>query len=111
MSETNKANTPPESEKKRKLAAPNSNNGMIIKNNSMVLDTSESNDVEQQPLMERSESPASIAESEGGSSSKGGAIQNAKDEMLKNGKVLGACAFYSFCSVSMVLANKSLASR
>jgi hypothetical protein len=27
------------------------------------------------------------------------------------GKVITACAMYSFCSVSMVLANKSLASR
>jgi hypothetical protein len=34
-----------------------------------------------------------------------------KDETVKNGKVLSACGFYSFCSVSMVLANKSLASR
>mmetsp|Transcript_22984 Transcript_22984/g.63757 ORF Transcript_22984/g.63757 Transcript_22984/m.63757 type:complete len:473 (+) Transcript_22984:28-1446(+) len=30
--------------------------------------------------------------------------------MKKNGKVLSACASYSFCSVSMVLVNKSLAS-
>ena len=29
----------------------------------------------------------------------------------KNAKVLSACSFYSFCSVSMVLVNKSLASR
>ena len=29
----------------------------------------------------------------------------------KNMKVLSACGFYSFCSVSMVLVNKSLASR
>jgi len=28
----------------------------------------------------------------------------------KNGKILGACGAYSFCSVSMVLVNKSLAS-
>lgn len=28
----------------------------------------------------------------------------------KNGKVLGACGSYSFCSISMVLVNKSLAS-
>lgn len=30
--------------------------------------------------------------------------------LKKNGKVLSACASYSFCSVSMVLVNKSLAS-
>jgi len=30
--------------------------------------------------------------------------------MKKNGKILSACASYSFCSVSMVLVNKSLAS-
>jgi hypothetical protein len=35
------------------------------------------------------------------------AIRNTK----KNAKVLSACSFYSFCSVSMVLVNKSLASR
>lgn len=29
----------------------------------------------------------------------------------KNAKVLSACSLYSFCSVSMVLVNKSLASR
>jgi hypothetical protein len=29
----------------------------------------------------------------------------------KNAKVLWACSLYSFCSVSMVLVNKSLASR
>lgn len=29
----------------------------------------------------------------------------------KQSKVLSACSFYSFCSVSMVLVNKSLASR
>ena len=34
-------------------------------------------------------------------------IRNTK----KNAKVLSACSFYSFCSVSMVLVNKSLASR
>lgn len=31
--------------------------------------------------------------------------------MKKQSKVLSACSFYSFCSVSMVLVNKSLASR
>ena len=30
---------------------------------------------------------------------------------VQNAKVLSACSFYSFCSVSMVLTNKSLASR
>lgn len=29
----------------------------------------------------------------------------------ENGKALSACTFYSFCSVSMVLVNKSLTSR
>lgn len=67
------------------------------------MDTSESNDPEQ-PLIDRSRSPSPTSEQ-----SKG-AIQNAKEEMVKNGKVLGSCVFYSFCSVSMVLANKSLAS-
>lgn len=68
------------------------------------IDTSESNDPEQ-PLIDRSRSPSPTSEQ-----SKG-AIQSAKEEMVKNGKVLGSCVFYSFCSVSMVLANKSLASR
>jgi hypothetical protein len=31
--------------------------------------------------------------------------------LKKNGKVLSTCLSYSFCSVSMVLVNKSLASR
>lgn len=68
------------------------------------IETSESNDLEQ-PLVDRSRSPSPTSETSKGT------IQNAKEEMVKNGKVLGACVFYSFCSVSMVLANKSLASR
>jgi hypothetical protein len=32
-------------------------------------------------------------------------------KLRRNGQVLYACSFYSFCSVSMVLVNKSLASR
>mmetsp|Transcript_31676 Transcript_31676/g.76707 ORF Transcript_31676/g.76707 Transcript_31676/m.76707 type:complete len:377 (-) Transcript_31676:349-1479(-) len=70
------------------------------------MDSSDSTDLEQPLIEQKSRSPSPTSDS---SSSKG-AIQNAREEVVKNGKVLGACAFYSFCSVSMVLANKSLAS-
>ena len=76
--------------------------------------TSEDDDIEQQSLLEsssssKSDSPTDNPVGKGGGGS--GSIQVVKEEMVKNGKVIGACAFYSFCSVSMVLANKSLASR
>eukprot|EP00980_Cylindrotheca_fusiformis_P013458 scaffold3437_cov113-Cylindrotheca_fusiformis.AAC.25 len=41
---------------------------------------------------------------------KKGIFQSCYEESAKNGKILSACGFYSFCSVSMVLVNKSLAS-
>jgi hypothetical protein len=66
-----------------------------------------------QPLVSKSSSSSPIsalALALDGRNSKG-IFQNFYDESNKNGKVLSACAFYSFCSVSMVLVNKSLASR
>ena len=40
-----------------------------------------------------------------------GTLKSYYDEAAKHGKIISACTFYSFCSVSMVLVNKSLASR
>lgn len=36
---------------------------------------------------------------------------NSKEKSSNAAKAVSACALYSFCSVSMVLVNKSLASR
>ena len=33
------------------------------------------------------------------------------ENIISTGKAIGSCVLYSFCSVSMVLVNKSLASR
>lgn len=60
-------------------------------------------DVEMSPLNEENES--------GSTPDKGMATSEwIGFHVKKNGKVLSACASYSFCSVSMVLVNKSLAS-
>lgn len=40
-----------------------------------------------------------------------GGLEGLLIKLKRNGQVLNACSFYSFCSVSMVLVNKSLASR
>ncbi|CAJ1966265.1 unnamed protein product [Cylindrotheca closterium] len=109
MSATNKKSETPSSDaEKRRINA---------KSNIERLDSTESNDLEQ-PLLEASSSsnsPTSDSSSNGSGSTTSsniskGAIQNVKEEVVKNGLVIGACVFYSFCSVSMVLANKSLAS-
>lgn len=44
------------------------------------------------------------------SSSLFASFEQFKSNISENGKALSACTFYSFCSVSMVLVNKSLAS-
>jgi hypothetical protein len=62
-----------------------------------------------QPLVSKSSSSSPVSALDGRNSK--GIFQNFYDESNKNGKVLSACAFYSFCSVSMVLTNKSLVSR
>jgi GDP-mannose transporter len=85
-------------------------NGM---RSSSRMDSSERSleDVEMnQPLVSKSSSSSPLSAALDGRNSKG-IFQNFYDESNKNGKVLSACAFYSFCSVSMVLTNKSLASR
>lgn len=106
------SDTPSSDTEKRRLSV-NSNCDRLVRTNSSFErhESSESMDLEQ-PLLERG-SPSSTSSDSDSSSSRGskGAIRNAKQEMVKNGKVIGSCVFYSFCSVSMVLANKSLASR
>mmetsp|Transcript_239 Transcript_239/g.532 ORF Transcript_239/g.532 Transcript_239/m.532 type:complete len:375 (-) Transcript_239:1234-2358(-) len=60
-------------------------------------------DVEMSPLNEKNVTQSSSPNNMGASEWIGFHVK-------KNGKVLSACASYSFCSVSMVLVNKSLAS-
>ncbi|KAG7371898.1 triose-phosphate transporter family protein [Nitzschia inconspicua] len=69
----------------------------------------DSKDVEMAPLVANDEDSEEVA-----LDSPGPANQSCMDwfmlNMKKQSKVLSACSFYSFCSVSMVLVNKSLAS-
>lgn len=62
-------------------------------------------------LLVKKSSSSSPTAAEGGAARSKGMFQSCYAEASKNGKILSACAFYSFCSVSMVLTNKSLASR
>ena len=57
-----------------------------------------SSDVEMQKLVDKKPEPAVLSPS-------------AKEKAASATKALYSCALYSFCSVSMVLVNKSLASR
>jgi len=69
------------------------------------------------PLIEKTspnddddDSPESLANSPTNKND-AGSIEWVVRNTKKNANVLSACSFYSFCSVSMVLVNKSLASR
>ncbi|VEU35000.1 unnamed protein product [Pseudo-nitzschia multistriata] len=73
-------------------------------------DSGEYSDIEIAPLVSAEEGKRRAG---GGSSGPSAAMSNPewfRFHLKKNGKVLSACFSYSFCSVSMVLVNKSLAS-
>ena len=63
-------------------------------------------DLELGPLL-----PSGSQDSSSSESSQASAVSWLSLKAVTNGKVLYACTLYSFCSVSMVLTNKSLASR
>lgn len=63
-------------------------------------------DVELGALVKSSSQDSNCSES-----SQASAVSWLSLKALTNGKVVSACSLYSFCSVSMVLTNKSLASR
>mmetsp|Transcript_16701 Transcript_16701/g.29138 ORF Transcript_16701/g.29138 Transcript_16701/m.29138 type:complete len:411 (+) Transcript_16701:156-1388(+) len=89
--------------------------GALVATGSRLSNVSEDNnsgkDVEMASLLntdgteDDSESPSSSPVN-----SSGGGWEWAVRNTKKNANVLSACSFYSFCSVSMVLVNKSLAS-
>ena len=108
------------SESSSRASSPNTSRGDVVDDdddNKSIHSEVEYKDVELAPLTpnKNKDDDADTAEDESGLTVDPHKNRNTSEWISfivkKNGKVLSTCLSYSFCSVSMVLVNKSLASR
>jgi hypothetical protein len=112
--DSRKSSTGIASESSSKASSPNSRGGVDDDDDNKSINSEvDYKDVELAPLTPKNEDDADTEE-------ESGLVDPHKNMntsewisfiLKKNGKVLSTCLSYSFCSVSMVLVNKSLASR